>query len=284
MTPHFGATSTAVAAAAGGVVLSETQLGSMALRAKQQRTKAEQDKQLLQNRITRLIVEQEKAEKRIAETRRRTLEIRNLKQRNAANSAARGDATTWLSSEQELQRELLKENRSSRARAIVASRTAMYALRKDEVAVLKHMRRENEGAVQAQRELEHQRAVERKNIVREHQRAGLQRKQAEQAVQLSKLKDSRESKRQELDDDALSHLTAYSSLADEEQRLIASLQKWQSVQEEAFEQLDSVLGASRHASRAASRGGSRPEQAGSPGALVPHPPPGTAPASSSAAQ
>ena len=48
MTPHFGATSTAVAAAAGGVVLSETQLGSMALRAKQQRTKAEQDKQLLQ--------------------------------------------------------------------------------------------------------------------------------------------------------------------------------------------------------------------------------------------
>ena len=110
------------------------------------------------------------------------------------------------------------------------------------------------------------------------------RKQAEQAVQLSKLKESRESKRQELDDDALSHLTAYSSLADEEQRLIASLQKWQSVQEEAFEQLDSVLGASRHASRAASRGGSRPEQAGSPRALVPHPPPGTAPASSSAAQ
>lgn len=231
-------------------------------------------------------MEQEKAEKRIAETRRRTLEIRNLKQRNAANAAARGDATTWLSSEQELQRELLKENRASRAKAIVASRTAMYALRKDEVAVLKHMRRENESAVQAQRELEHQRAVERKNIVREHQRAGLQRKQAEQAVQLSKLKESRESKRQELDDDALSHLTAYSSLAEEEQRLIASLQKWQSVQEEAFEQLDSVLGASRHASRAASRGGTRPDskQAGSPRTLVPHPPPSTAPASSSAAE
>ena len=36
----------------GGVVLSETQLGNMALRAKQQRTKAEQDKQLLQVRAT----------------------------------------------------------------------------------------------------------------------------------------------------------------------------------------------------------------------------------------
>jgi hypothetical protein len=237
----------------------------------------------VQNRISRLIIEQEKAEKRIAETRRRTMEIRNLKQRNAANSAARGDATSWLSSEQELQRELLKENRSSRAKAIVASRTAMYSLRKDEVAVLKHMRRENETAVQAQRELERQRAVERKNIVREHQRAGLQRKQAEQAVQLSKLKESRESKRQELDDDALSHLTAYSSLADEEQRLIASLQKWQSVQEEAFEQLDSVLGASRAASRGGSRPGSTQGGSASPRTLVPHPPPGAAPASSAAA-
>lgn len=51
-TPNqFGASSSsAVAAAANGVVLSETQLGNMALRAKQQRTKAEQDKQLLQVR------------------------------------------------------------------------------------------------------------------------------------------------------------------------------------------------------------------------------------------
>ena len=41
-------TTTAKSLAPNGVVLSETQLGNMALRAKQQRTKAEQDKQLLQ--------------------------------------------------------------------------------------------------------------------------------------------------------------------------------------------------------------------------------------------
>ena len=40
---------------------------------------------------------------------------------------------------------------------------------------------------------------------------------------------------------AQAHLSAYSSLADEEQRLIASLQKWQAVQEDAFTQLDGVL-------------------------------------------
>ena len=38
----------AVAGSSSGVVLSETQLGNMALRAKQQRFKAEQDRQLLQ--------------------------------------------------------------------------------------------------------------------------------------------------------------------------------------------------------------------------------------------
>merc|ERR1711938_42021 len=104
------------------MVLSETQLGNMALRAKQQRTKAEQDKQLLQNRINRLIIEQEKASKRIAETRRRAAEIQNLKQRNAANQAARMDATGWVSSEQELQRQLLQENRAYRSKAIQTSK------------------------------------------------------------------------------------------------------------------------------------------------------------------
>ena len=38
----------AVAGSSSGVVLSETQLGNLALRAKQQRFKAEQDRQLLQ--------------------------------------------------------------------------------------------------------------------------------------------------------------------------------------------------------------------------------------------
>jgi 3-methyladenine DNA glycosylase Tag len=171
---------------------------------------------------------------------------------------ARTDASSWVQSEHDLQRDLLKENRSNRAKAIAASRTAMYAMRKDEVQVLKQMRRENEAAMQAQRDLEMQRAVERKNIVRNHQKSAAQRKQAEQAVALARSKDSRESRRQDLDDEASSHLQAYSSLAEEEQRLIQSLQKWQSVQEDAFDHLDSVLGASKGASRAASRAGSRP--------------------------
>lgn len=133
----------------------------------------------------------------------------------------------------------------------------MYALRKDEVSVLKQMRRENEAAVAAQRELELNRAVERKKLVRDQQKEASARKLAEQSVASHKMKDTRDSRRDELDEDSIVHLQAYSSLAEEEERLIKSLQKWQSVQEEAFEQLDSVLGKSRGASRGGSNLGSR---------------------------
>ena len=174
----------------------------------------------------------------------------------------------------------------------------MYTLRQDEVKVLKQMRRENESAVAAQRELESSRAVERKNIVREHQREAQVRKAKEQArqrliqrpmqcgrlycawlrcmhgchlmpsvhvyatqeVALAHLKSKRETKRQALDDDALSHLNTYSSLAEEEQRLLDSLQKWTAVQDEAYGQLDGVLGStgSHLGSRIGSRASSRP--------------------------
>jgi len=253
-----GACSGTMGSSSGGVVLSETQLGNMALRAKQQRFKAEQDRQLLQNRINRLIIEQEKAEKRIAETVRRTEEISTLKARNEANAAARKDASAWLSAEQELQRELLKENKEQRTRAIQASRQSMYALRQDEVKVLKMMRFENEEAAAQHREMERERALERKNVVRESQKAAAERKQREGEALRSRLKVNREAKRQELDADAMSHLNAYSSLAEEEARLVESLAKWNTLQTDAQGHLEQTLGASRASSRPVSRGALAP--------------------------
>ena len=48
-------------------------MGGQAPRAKNARIRAEEDGQLLQNRINRLIIEEEKAAKRIAETRQGNL-------------------------------------------------------------------------------------------------------------------------------------------------------------------------------------------------------------------
>ena len=151
-------------------------LGSQALRAKNARIRAEQDRQMLQNRINRLIIEEEKAAKRISETRRRAKEIWDLKRRNEANQAARADAGSWMSSEQHLQRQLLTQARSERASALDSSKAALAHMRKEEVSVLRQMRRENEEAVVAQRNMEHSRCVARKQSVKLHQQAAAQRR------------------------------------------------------------------------------------------------------------
>lgn len=257
------------ATSSGGVVLSEQQLGNMALRAKQQRTKAEQDKQLLQNRINRLLVEQERAMKRIAETKRRTEEITQLKSRNTANNEARADAGAWLESEQQMQKELLQENRIQRSTAISEARTAMYALRKDEVSTLRQMSRENDQMVRQQKDLELERAVARKTTVREHQRQAIERKVIEQKAMREKAARDRDEKKHELDADAMTHIGAYKSLAEEEARLLASLEKWNSVQGEAYEQLDGVLASSKANSRLSSRPVSRSTAAGALGDASP---------------
>ena len=208
---------------------------------------------LAQNRINRLIIEQDKAEKRIAETQRRTEEIHTLKARNMANAEARRDASAWLSAEQELQKELLKENKAQRAAAIQSSRHAIMALRQDEVKVLKQMREENEAAAAQHREMERQRNNERKNVVRESLHGAAERKKREAEAMRARLKVNREAARQALDTDAMSHLKAYSSLELEEKRLLESLSKWTSLQDEAQLHLEGSLGMSRVNSRPNSR-------------------------------
>lgn len=220
-----------------------------------------------QNRINRLLIEQERASKRITETRRRTEEIMKLKERNTQHQMAQQDASAWLVSEQELQKELLQQDRAQRSTAIATSRQTMYSMRKEEVSVLKQMRSENERAVQEQRALEYERAKERKQVVRSSQKEALGRKFQEQQKAVEENRRKREQARQELDDDALSHLEAYTGLAAEEQRLIASLQKWQDVQDDAFTQLDGVMSGSGKA-----RHGSRPVSRSTAGALTPREP------------
>lgn len=232
------ATTTTTALATGGA----DSIGSQALRAKSARIRAEQDRQLLQNRINRLIIEEEKAAKRIAETRRRAKEIYDLKRRNEANQAARADASAWMSSEQHLQRQLLDQARKERAASLDASKAALQHMRKEEVSVLRQMRRENEEAVIAQRNMEHARCVARKEIVKQQQAAAAERKAKERETALTKLKEERRQAQEILDADANASLRHYQDLAAEEQRLLASLEACQKQQQQAYVQLEGVVG------------------------------------------
>ena len=94
---------------------------------------------MLQNRINRLIIEEEKAAKRIAETRRRAKEIYDLKRRNEANQAARmvrADVRRAAPA-----RQLLDQARKERAASLDASKAALQHMRKEEVPKPCQMRR-----------------------------------------------------------------------------------------------------------------------------------------------
>ena len=208
-------------------------------------SQAEQDRQLLQNRINRLIVEEEKAAKRIAETRRRAKEIWELKRRNEASQATRQDAGAWMSAEQELQKELMRAARSERQAGIQASRGAMAHMRREEVKVLRQMRHENESAVQAQRAFEHGRAVQRKAMVKEQQRLAAERKAKEREAALTRLKAEREAKQSLLGKDASDQVRDFERMQEEERRLIASLQATQAQQQAAYSELEGVLGSAQ---------------------------------------
>eukprot|EP00908_Phaeocystis_cordata_P019565 Transcript_31099.p1 GENE.Transcript_31099~~Transcript_31099.p1 ORF type:complete len:257 (+),score=101.98 Transcript_31099:54-824(+) len=215
--------------------------GNQALRAKNARIRAEQDRQLLQNRINRLIIEEEKAAKRIAETRRRAKEIWDLKRRNEANQTARAEASAWMSSEQGLQRQLLAQARGERSAALEASKAALQHMRKEEVAVLRQMRRENEEAVVAQRNMEHARCVARKQVVKQHAEEAAARRNKERQLALKQLQAQRAQAQTVLDDDTGNSMRHYQDLAAEEQRLLKSLEMCQQEQQDAYAQLEQVV-------------------------------------------
>ena len=86
-----------------------------------------------QNRINRLIIEEERAAKRIEETRRRAHEIWELKSRNVATHSAHKDAGEWEASERVVQKQLLQLTREERRRSVAVSRENAERLRREDV-------------------------------------------------------------------------------------------------------------------------------------------------------
>jgi len=223
-----------------------------------------------QNRINRLIIEEERAAKRIEETRRRTQEIMVLKSRNVASQSAQRDAGEWVASEQVVQKQLMQQTREERRRNVAISRENAERLRRDEVrpcptaagsqavrhvthahiaparlcpqaAALKLAKRENEDAVTTHRNEEHARCVARKQFVLEQQRAAQERKAQDRQTALFRVREQREAKREQVYDDTTTQLHKFAALAEEERRLVESLQGWRSEQQQAFSRLETVL-------------------------------------------
>ena len=96
--------------------MSNDQLVAAMLRAKNERRRAESDVQLLANRLAHLRAEEEKARKKIEETKKRAGEILEMKERNAAIAKRKASLKKWRDANRDHYREKCREYAKNHAK------------------------------------------------------------------------------------------------------------------------------------------------------------------------
>jgi len=211
------------------------------LAAKRARKRAEGDYQLLQNRLVRLRMEEEKAQKKILETKKRAQEIIALKARNELANREKmmkqDDADGSIS---EATSRAAKQRSDQKAR-VQATQEELLQQKREGVLHTRRARQEHEMSIQRQRDADMQHAHQCKEAIKAHEVA-MQRQQHEKRIERS------EQCKKELDDKVLEE-EQQRTLAEvqvrrmeaEEAYLIEQLQKTQEQQRSAYDSLEQAL-------------------------------------------
>lgn len=221
--------------------LSARALGIRHLAAKNARIKAEQDKQLLANRIKRLLAEQEKAVKRTEETRQRIAQIRQARERSVQHVQAQQEAHLLGHMERELQRQALQKAKSLREHSVAEARASVWRSRAVGSVARKQTRAEVEEGIRSQREAAERAAALKAELVRKAEAEAAARRVKEREGHLSSLAAREEAKRLELQQRRERHAQLLAQMEAEELQLIKSLTACQDDQRQAFEQLEFLI-------------------------------------------
>lgn len=211
------------------------------LEAKEARKLVEQDAQLLANRISLLTQEEEKAWKKITQTRDRAQEILRLRAENEARVLERQQAAEELGQQQKaivdrhyLEKEMQKK---ARQRLLVEKEREKKRAAQEVKAVRAVHKRE----VERQRKAEVRKAQKTKELIRANREAARKRREEAERERIRRNKveyDRRVEREQELrhsKEDEVSRLEAL------EMELIQRLKKTQAQQQRAFEELEQAL-------------------------------------------
>merc|ERR1740123_2975644 len=219
---------------------------------KESRKRAELDAQLLANRIALLKQEEEKAWKKIEETRKRADEIMKLRAQNEEKFAAKEQfyKQKWESiraaqTHNAHSREKAKAVRDATTRGVTEARTENAAQIKQQSQQYLLQKKEREMT-------ERQMKLERSNMIKQSKEDAKRKAEEERLAQLEKSRDDYEARaaKEELLRARTDALVA--KMEKEEMDLIQRLQNTQTVQRNAYEELESALG---HSSQQISKSG-----------------------------
>merc|ERR1712023_290716 len=154
------------------------------LAAKRARKRAEGDYQLLQNRLVRLRMEEEKAQKKISETKKRAQEIIALKARNEmANREKLAKAEEQESEISDAAYRAQKQREDQKMR-VKQTQEQLAKQKRDGVLNTRRSRQEHEMTIQRQRDADMQHAHQCKEAIKAHEIA-MQRQQHQKRIERS---------------------------------------------------------------------------------------------------
>jgi len=264
---------------AEGAPLSGSQIQANLTSAKEARKRAELDAQLLANRIALLKQEEEKAWKKIEETRKRAAEITDLRKQNQDKFQAKEN---FYKQKWESIRAAQAQNAQARDKARALrdqTRQGLMEQKHHSARNTKEQSRELLYAKKEQEAQERQTNQERSQYLKARRDDAKRRAEEERLAQLDKFREDYEARtaQEELLRARTDALVA--KMEKEEMELIQRLQNTQTVQRNAYEQLEAALGqtsqqvpSSSHRALSA-RGGGGPghSKAGPRGAELPQP-------------
>lgn len=214
--------------------------------AKESRKRAELDAQLLANRIALLKQEEEKAWKKIEETRTRADEITGLRELNEGKFTAKAD---YYNTRYEGVKQAQAQNAYNRDRRKAHKDNTTSEIAEEKRRNVEETRKQSEMNLRVKREkelLEQQMNAQRSEAIRRQKEEAKARIEKEKAEKLAKYKEDYENRvaQEEMLRSRTEALVA--QMEKEEMELIQRLQNTQNVQRKAYEDLEDALNTSAH--------------------------------------
>ena len=222
--------------------LTHSQMQANLTTAKEARKRAELDAQLLANRIALLKQEEEKAWKKIEETRKRANEITDLRNQNEQKFAAKEQfyKAKWDSIRQA---QAQNSHQRDRAKAVrEATRQGVYNARAENAHKTKQQSHQFLLQKKEREAQERQNNLERSNLIRAKKEEAKRKLEEDRLAQLEKFREDYEARTAQ--EEVLRARTdaLVAKMEKEEMELIQRLQNTQTVQRNAYEELEAALG------------------------------------------
>eukprot|EP00743_Colponemidia_sp_Colp-15_P000962 GILK01001061.1.p1 GENE.GILK01001061.1~~GILK01001061.1.p1 ORF type:complete len:252 (-),score=71.01 GILK01001061.1:936-1691(-) len=210
--------------------------------AKQARRQADLDAQLLANRIALLKQEEQKAWKKIQETKKRAGEIMALRARNEQKLKLEEELERRKAYELQKSRDLVNKQREKKRMEKHSLHESIYSQRKQSVAQCRSESRMLQQRKDMEREESVRKNVQKSSEIRTKELQLRQKAEEERRARLEKGRMEYEERVRQEEQERQRREALIAKMEREEMELIQKLQNTQMIQRSAYEELENALG------------------------------------------